>query len=347
MNAKVVGISFNATDNPKIGKLVPVELVHDSENKYSGRAIAVMFGDQLLGHIGEKNNPEHELVFNELPIDATISRCARLEEGETFAKFKTGEITSLEVEFELKSESENFVQSFNEDVKVDFKELEHEYWYEGEKLTGGTTYIKRWIKPFDKVMISGFVAESIGYPQKDVLGIWGGLGYASSLFGKALHMALEVYEKFKKIGQVMQEKKDLPNNKALPTHPFLRGIVQAFYKQDLDEEEGEILCEVLVTNVKLGLCGYIDRLHVIDREKKICRVKDYKFRIDSEKIDDNVKYLGQFADLPKNKISKDQLQLSFYGRLLELSGWTVLDPVAHVYEEEWKAFTFPNLKLDF
>jgi len=96
MLQRVVGITFVPTDNPDIVKSSPVEIVHNKENQFSSRAIAVMFGDQLLGHIGEKNNEFHEEIFDQLPIHATVSRVARLAEGESFGKFKVNEITSLE-----------------------------------------------------------------------------------------------------------------------------------------------------------------------------------------------------------------------------------------------------------
>jgi hypothetical protein len=174
--------------------------------------------------------------------------------------------------------------------------------------------------------------------------MWDSTGEVASLFGKSIHLALEHYEKFKLLGKIMQDKKELAYNKALPNHPLLRDIVQRFYKQKL--KKGAVETEVLVSNVKLGLCGLIDRLLVIDDKKKICRVQDYKVNINCEE-EGKDKFLGQFADLPPNKLSKYQLQLSFYARLLELSGWTVQGLDAYVFEDEWKCYPMEVLKLDF
>ena len=55
MIQKVVGISFNPTKDStiKVGSLI--RLMHDTSNKYSSRAIAVVYKKTLLGHIGEKD----------------------------------------------------------------------------------------------------------------------------------------------------------------------------------------------------------------------------------------------------------------------------------------------------
>ena len=352
MISKLVGVSFTKFQNLNdkgvyiIGGGTEVKVWHDKSNKYSDRAIAVTYNDTIIGHIAEKGNEKHEEVFNILPLTAKVSRVASLMEGEEFGKFQTGEITSISIEFDMASDvSKDTKKSFNEDLDIKFLETEHEYWYNGTKLMGATTYIKKWIKPFDKDLISGFVAKGLGARQQEVLDIWGGTGNISADFGTVIHNALEHYENHKGIGKVMQEHKELPFNKALPTHPVLREIVESFYKLVGDGDSVEV--EVLVSNVGLGLCGHIDRLKIINRDKKICRVQDYKINIDSDKIDKNITFFGQFADLPKNKLTKYRLQLSFYARLLELSGWTVEGLDAFVYEDEWKHYPMDVIKLDF
>jgi hypothetical protein len=51
--------------------------------------------------------------------------------------------------------------------------------------------------------------------------------------------------------------------------------------------------------------------------------------------------------LPPNKLSKYQLQLSVYARMLQLSGWEVEGLDAYVYEGEWKHYPMEIIKLDF
>ena len=347
MKAKIVGISFNPTDNPKIAVTTPVSLIHDKDNKFSSRAIAVMFGEQLLGHIGEKNNEFHEEIFNALPIEAEVCRVARLAEDEKFGKFETNQITSLEIEFPMASDKEDGIQSFNEpDVTVIFDPTEHKYTHDGKVLIGCSTYVKRWFKEFDTENISGAVANSLGVKQSEVLAVWENGGKISADFGTVIHNAFEHYEKYKEIGGIMQEKKDLPYNKALPSHPVLRDIVLDFL-QRFTHKEDEVAVEAIVTNIERGLSGTIDRLLILDSENKICRVQDYKINIDCEVEDNRKKFLGQMAPLPPNKLSEYQIKMSFYARLLELAGWKVEGLDAFVYDGEWKKYSMEVLSLDF
>lgn len=339
----VVGISFRPTRNEKIIPNSAVNLIHDRTNQYSSRAIAVQFGGETLGYIAEKGNTKHEEIFNVLPLEGKVVTIARLLPGEEFAKFKEGEITHLEVEFEMSSDGDGKVKSFNEGIAIKFLKQEHKYVHAGKELISGTRYIKRWIPEFDEKKISGICAEKYGCSQDEVLDFWGGSGDIAASFGTAIHNALEHYEKFKWLGEIVQNQKDLPFNKALPTHPALRKIVEDFYLQDL--QAGEVVPEALLTNVEKGLCGYADRI-LITGEKK-CRVQDYKVNINADTVDNNIKFLGQMATLPKTKLSKYQLQMSFYARLLELSGWTVEGLDAFVYEDKWKHYKLEILKLDF
>jgi len=340
----IVGISFNPTDNKAIDTGSEISITHDPTNKFSSRAIAVHFGAQLLGHIGEKNNPKHEEIFNALPLKATVNTLARLAVGEKFGKFKEGEITHLEVEFKMKSDTNGMVKSWNEEEWLTFSEQDHRYVHEGKELVSCSNYIKKWMKPFEKDVVSGLCANKYGCTQEEVLGLWENGGKVSATFGTSIHNALEHYEKFKILGRVIQEQKDLPYNKALPSHPALREIVLEF-TQNFTHMDDEVIPEALITNVELGLCGYADRV-LITGEKK-CRVQDYKINIGADVVDKNVKFLGQMADLPKTKLSKYALQMSFYARLLELSGWEVEGLTAFVYDDKWKKFELERIKLDF
>lgn len=339
----VVGISFNPTANPDIVKGSPVTITHDTDNQYSSRAIVVKFGDQVLGHIGEKVNIHHEKIFDVLPLEGKVAVISKLQAGEEFAKFEVGEITHLEIEFPMLGDDSSSLQSYNEGVDIKFIQDSHRYVHNGRDLISATNYIKRWIAPFDKERIACAVAKKLGLRAEEVLDYWTDKGEISAAYGSAIHNALEHFEKFQEMGKIFQNHKELDYNPALPTHPQMRKIVEDFYKQKL--REGIVVPEVLVTNVELGFAGYIDRLLITGTNT--CYVQDYKINIDSDVVDKNIKYLGQFAELPKNKLSKYQLQLSFYARLLELSGWAVLGLDVYVFENEWKHYELPVLKLNF
>lgn len=338
-----VGISFRPTKNPKIKVGSSLQLVHDQTNKYSSRAIAIQFEGVTLGYIGEKGNLSHEEIFNALPLEGKVNTVSVLLAGEEFAKFSEGEITHLEVSFPMSSDTNGKIKSFNEDFSVKFLKVEHRYLLGTTELLGASKYIKRWIADFDQKGIARVCANQYGCSIDEVLGFWAGSGHVAAAFGTSIHNALEHFEKFKVIGEIVQNKKGLDYNKALPTHPALRKIVEEFYAQKL--QDGKVLTEVLVTNVERGLCGTIDRL-LITGDKK-CRVQDYKINIGAEEVNRNMKFLGQMATLPKTKLSKYQLQLSFYARLLQLSGWEVSGLDVYVYENEWKLYQMDILKLDF
>ena len=341
---KVVGISFNPTSDERAVLGADVKIIHDKDNQYSSRAIAVMLEDIKLGHIGEKGNEDHERIFEALPLTGKIKTLSRLEPGTEFAKFKTGEITHLEIEFPMAGDDDGKVKSFNEGIFLNFDTLAHKYTYNSEELVSATRYIKRWIKPFDEDTVAGICANSYGCKKSEVLALWKGGGKVAADFGTAIHDAFDHYEKNKALGKIIQDQKGLPYNKALPSHPVLRKIVEEFYEQDL--QAGEVVTETLLTNAERGLCGYADRLLITG--EKTCRVQDYKVNIGSEEVSSNNKYLGQMADLPKTKMSKYRMQMSFYARLLELSGWTVEDELdVFVYEDKWKHTKLKRLKMDF
>ena len=343
MIQKVVGISFRPNSNPHIVVGTEVQLIHDADNEYSGKAIAVVCGQDHLGFIGEKDNPVHEEVFRALPLTGRISTMSRLAEGEEFAKFKPGEITHIEVAFPMESDSDGMIKSFNEDIYLTFLEKDHRYLYEGREFVSATGYIKKWINPFNEDAISATCAKKYGCAQEDVLGLWKGGGNVAAAFGTAIHNALEHYERYMWLGKIIQSQKGDLDNKAMPSHPVLREIVEGFYA--LHPQKHLVVPEALITNVELGLCGFADRVEITG--DKTCVVEDYKVNVDAELESHNNKYLGKMAHLPKTKLSKYQMQMSFYARLLQLSGWHVEGLRTFVYDTEWKKYEMDILPMDF
>ncbi len=345
MIQKIVGHSFRPTKDDRIGIGTKVQLVHDDGNVHSknNQAIAVMFEGVHLGFIAETDNPYHGEIFQALPIEAEVIAIGRLGAGETLSNFTEGDITHLEIKFPMASDPDGLIESFNEGIRLSFNKAAHRYTFEARELTSSTNYIKKWIEQFDAAFIAPKVANKYGVEPKEVEEYWSGGGDVAATFGTSVHNALEHYEKFKKLGAAIQAEKGLPFNPALPSHPFLRKIVEDFYKLPL--MGGTVVSEALVTNVERGLCGFVDRLLITGPMR--ARVQDYKVNINSEAIDPNIKYLGMMKHLPKNKLSKYQLQLSFYARLLELSGWTIEGLDVYVFEDVWKHYPMPVLKLDF
>ncbi len=135
----------------------------------------------------------------------------------------------------------------------------------------------------------------------------------------------------------------MAENYCLPKHPVLKNIVEGFIA--LNKSEGLTYSEILVSNVNLGLSGQADLLLVLDEEKKICRVQDYKININSEELNSSEKPLAPFNDLPANKLTKYQLQMSIYANMLEASGWVVEGLDVFVFEDTWKHYPLSVLNV--
>ncbi len=235
-------------------------------------------------------------------------------------------------------------KSFNEEgVEVQFEPIAHTYHYKDKPLIGATDYIKRFFKPFDAETMAEVSANSWGVEAGQVKDLWDSNGKLTALFGTVVHNALELYNNHNSMGQVISEKKKLEDNYALPKHPILKSIIEGFIA--IDKTKGDIYSEVLITDVESGVCGHADRVVVLDKKKKICRVGDFKVNINSEEIDKNSKVLAPFQDLPANKLSKYQLQMSIYANMLQKSGWVVDGLDVYVYEDTWKHFELPVLKV--
>ncbi len=235
------------------------------------------------------------------------------------------------------------IQSFNEDISVNFDPITHTYLFNGKQLVSATGYIERFYKEFDTENISKASAKSWGVGQEDVKNLWSSNGNLTSEFGNVVHKALELSSKYEAMGNIVSKKKELEENYAMPKHPILKAIVKGFIK--INKTSGIAIPEALITDVERGYCGHADRILITDEKKKICRIQDYKVNINSEEISSSHKVLPPFNELPSNKISKYQLQMSFYANMLEKTGWKVEGLDVFVYEDSWKHFALPVLKV--
>lgn len=235
-------------------------------------------------------------------------------------------------------------KSFNEPgVSVDFEPIAHTYDHSGKRLISATEYTKKFYTEFDNESISSVSAKSWGVNQDDLKEFWKSNGGLTSLFGTAVHNALEQYHRFQLMGKVIQDKKKLDNNYAMPKHPILKSIVKGF--NEVNTFTGTIYPEVLITDVERGYCGHADIVLVIDEKKKICRIQDYKVNINSEEVSKSMKALPPFDTLPANKITKYQIQMSFYANMLQKSGWTVEGLDVFIYEDKWKVYSLEVLSV--
>lgn len=196
----------------------------------------------------------------------------------------------------------------------------------GNKYLSGSVFPDQFYAPFDTVMAVELVQKTYpdsGVTREQLMDIWSINNDISTSFGSAVHAALENYIKHNKIGSAIagtdKDGKE-KNNKALSKNPFFSKLVNDYVaKFGIDG----MLSEEFVADDK-GHCGRVDAIKVIDKNKKIIRIVDFKTDTDLfEK-----KY--QKKDSPfKGKIKENTLltyhrfQMSFYAYILAQYGYTI------------------------
>ena len=248
-----------------------------------------------------------------------------------------GNLTPKEISYSIKK------KSFNEDVEIDYDDINHIYVFNGKELTSATGIVKKYYKDFDSISVAKQCAKSWGVDESVILSMWDSNRDLASSLGSVIHKALEHYHMFKAYGQTISDKRGVDENYALPKHPLLRDIILSF--EEINKEVGLIVPEALITNVENGYCGHADVILIKDIDKKICRIQDYKINVDSESESSKDKALKPFDILPQNKITKYQIQLSVYANMLQKSGWTVEGLDVFVYEDSWKHFPLEVLNI--
>lgn len=150
-------------------------------------------------------------------------------------------------------------------------------------------------------------------------------------------------------------KKGEGSNYARPSHPILcdlifckkrheqetilKDIVDGFIKM-IEQKDfgGDSVQEPLVSFEEYRMGGFIDRLLIVDKDKKICRVQDYKINVEIDTVDSKHKLLKDFKDKPKTKMAGHTIQLNYYAYCLHRAGWTVEGLDLLVLDEGWKHF---------
>lgn len=185
---------------------------------------------------------------------------------------------------------------------------------DGSVLLSGSVYAESKSPKFDKEAMLPRTAKAWGVDADDIDTMWSMSGDISTGYGTALHNALEIYHKYKDVGEKVSEKKELDYNYALPKNPHIRGIVQEF-----DELYGtDAVAEPLISDLKNKRAGQVDRLEV---DGKTVRIGDYKF----------------IPEMDSKKLKKYQHQLSFYADIMKSAGYTVAGLDLYIHDgQEWR-----------
>lgn len=158
---------------------------------------------------------------------------------------------------------------------------------------------------------------------------------ASTGYGTAIHAALENYDTYHLLGEktkkveVLKTKTNVGPNKALSRNPFLKKIVEDFHK--LFGGDYIRLNEQFIWTHEEQLCGSIDRVKVVDADKKVIRIQDFKTDGDihekTYQLTESPFYKltqGKTPKMGKELLDLHWLQLSFYAYILtKYYGYTV------------------------
>lgn len=203
---------------------------------------------------------------------------------------------------------------------------------DGNRYLSGSAFANRYKEKFDSQLMANASAKKHGVKAEDLLNLWSINSEASTSFGTAVHAGLEMYGKYLELSK---KTKNGTDEAALHKNPVIAGIVLSFYQ---GRENEEALYEAFVANSDKHLCGFIDRLLVVDKENRVVRVQDYKT---NPNIHKKKKVLAPFTKVVDNtELGHYWLQLSFYAYILELAGYTVEGLDIFNYDgEKWTAYS--------
>lgn len=226
-------------------------------------------------------------------------------------------------------------------VSALFDEKKHLYYTEERTpLLSGSQFAAAYKPPFQKNAILKRISTKHDIPVERIGATWDLKAEISCDFGNAIHKALQLFGDYHKDGKKMDKE-------MLSDHPFLREVVEDFFigpdKETLRDESARH--ELFVVNKELGVCGVIDRL-VFDKDKKTCRIQDFKTNGDIQKQGSPRNLLEPFAHIPNTPLGCYHLQLNFYADIMESLGWKVegLD-IFHLTGTTWNLHKIEREKV--
>lgn len=200
--------------------------------------------------------------------------------------------------------------------RIRYNDTTHEYTdLQGNVLISGSQYKKKFEKPFDKQTILPKMVEKYGVPADVIDRMWTANSKISTTFGNAIHYAMEQW--FAHNGHGTEKEWHLPK------HPFLLNVVNSFPDKDTN-----VIPEAIISCVALKMCGRVDGIQVVDADKKIAKVLDYK----------------SDADVKKN-LPIHFRQLSFYAHILTQFGWSIPEVVVWNFTTEWTSHSSKPLEI--
>lgn len=220
-------------------------------------------------------------------------------------------------------------------TRVMFEPVSHTYG-DGSWLSG-STFAHKFTSEFAAKVVAGKVAAKVE-PRHDgsaaveageIVEMWDKNAEASSLFGSAVHAALELRGKYGWVSRLTKGS----DEGATPKHPTLKAAVESFFA---GRENERAIYEAFVADPTLKHCGQIDRLRIMD-ERNHVQIEDFKTNGDLHK---KVTVRAPFKGVVEaTQLGLYWLQLSFYARILAVHGLIVDGLVVHHWDgSEWHEY---------
>jgi len=396
-HSKLVGVTFEGRQD--IIKVLtgnePLRVRREAENEYDKKAVAVdvMFGEDWapVGYIAKDKNSDISETLdtgNDVYIKlASITGGGtksfgvniELEYVKAGAKAEVVPVEKAQTQ-EVKPNYKNMLKNALEGLGVIGESNKVKYTsrilgkstdvtvvnghMRLEGYLSGSAFPKKFYAEFKSNEMLDMMAKKFGVDKAHIKAMWDLNRDASTGYGTSIHAALENYDTYHKLGdkiksvKVLKTKTNTGPNKALSRNPFLKKVVEDFHEKFGGDYVR--LSEQFVWLHDEKLCGSIDRIKVIDAEKKIVRIQDYKTDGDihekTYQLSDSPFYKmtqGATPKMGKELLDLHWLQLSFYAYILEQYGYTVegldvywLNPNKLAKgENAWEEFSHDVIKI--
>lgn len=232
-------------------------------------------------------------------------------------------------------EAQELLKTF-QDKKFKFDPVEHMYTYDGTHFYGVTSFLDRFVKPFDENYWSKKKADERGVDQSVVLNEWKETRDRACDLGHQVHEYIENwYEK---------------GLTELPSDEEARSRCQKWhscYAKKLYQLE-DVGSEIRVFSKKWKLAGTMDKLYYYKGKFIVGDWKTNKaVKTDKDWCFD--KLLPPFEQLKSNEINKYSLQISLYRLMLEEVGIkTEYGFICHIPpgESEAEIYKLKDLRVD-
>ena len=240
---------------------------------------------------------------------------------------------------QFKEVDRKLITSAITNTQVFYDHADHRYEdIDGQVYESSSRFPDKFFADFDRESILKKLVEK--YPTlkaADIAAMWKMNAETSTSYGSSVHAGLENWFKNRNIGEVLRAGDDKTPNKALSRNPFLKHIVEKFVEV-FPYDKYEVLAEEFISNDEFRQCGRMDMFIIKDREKKICRLADYKTDTDVDEtkyqkadspfkpisVAERKKGVAEKANsVPNTQLGLHSLQLSHQKFILERAGWTV------------------------